>query len=521
MARDVGTSRGPDPSKGSGTGERNPEPTREQQARKLLDQADQIRRRAEVERRLGNDRDYNDMSDQAENLEKEAHKLTSVDPIGEALLRGATPAKEQPKAKPAPPKAGPAAPARPATPAPAATSGVAATAGTSTTDLGGTPNPDGLFKVPGGAKVWEGPDKYWYVVYTVPGSNPPVPMAWRIENDDDVAAIFGAGNTPQVARTLTADEWKKAGVLTFGTSRQLANTSEHPFDAFAANFETEAKARPWLRDPEILALTTRAILENRAVTDAELGQTKWWNTHTDGERKWLATVNSAGTDEVASLVRDGRDKVRQAMIAAGVANPPEELVTGIGDRITGGTWTAQYAQNQIVKLADPYAQGDMDPTLKTWVTDLAAKGTTLNTLADNSATVDKLISAWLGPAVGAGWSKAERERWAGKLRNDPQASEELTRTLQQQRLLMFPEYQDPNATYDAIAAPWRGQVQNAWGETIDETDPFFTQVVRSNDLVAAQQMLRQEGRKRGVAKVVYDDLSVVGSAFGGSLRPAA
>jgi hypothetical protein len=287
----------------------------------------------------------------------------------------------------------------------------------------GDPNADGKYTVPGGSEIWAGPDGFWYVVYKVPGTG--TPIAWRIENNDDVAAIFGPGNPWKVDRTLSADEWKSAGVLVFGASRMLANTNKHPFDAFVANFDTEAQIRPWLRDPEILALTTRAILEGRDVTEAELAGTNWWKGHTEGERQWIATA-AKDPATAQQMVQDGHDRVRALMIKLGISNPPDKLVELIGNRLTAGTWTADYAQAQISKLADPYAPGNLDPTLAIWVKDLQNDGVTMNTLKDNTDKVDQLIRTWIGPAYADSISKDQREVWASRLRNDPQAEEEIT-----------------------------------------------------------------------------------------------
>lgn len=387
-------------------------------------------------------------------------------------------------------------------------------------DAGGAPNPDGKFGIPGGAQIWKNEgDGYWYAIYTVPGSQPPVPLAWRIESNDDVAAIFGPGNEWKLDRTLTAEQWRAEGVLSFGPSRQLANLSEHPFDAFTANFNTEANIRPWLRDPEILALTTRAILEGREVTDAELAGTNWWRTHTEAERSWIGEY-AKDPKTAQQKIQDGWDNVRKTMIQLGVSNPPEQLVQLIANRVTAGTWSQAYAQNQISKLADPFAPGTMDPTLSLWVNDLAKGGVKLNTLAENTGKVDELVKRWLGPAYAKSISKDQMMVWAGRLRNDPQAEEEIVAELKRKRLSLFPEYENENLSYEDIASTWRGVVTQMWGQAPDETDPLFQQIVRMNDLSSAQELLRREGLQRNVGTVVDQSLSDLGAVFGSGVRRA-
>jgi hypothetical protein len=425
----------------------------------------------------------------------------------------------------------PAAPASPpaASPAPSTGGGSGSTPAPSggaapapTANLGGTPNPDGKFGIPGGGEIWKGPDNYWYAVYRVPITG--TPLAWRIENDDDVAAIFGTQDKSKwrVDKTLSAEDWKNAGVLQFGSSRLLRNTNEHPFDQFVATFETESKVRPWLRDPELMAINVKAFLEGRTPTVAEWEGSNWWQTHTKGERDWMVTYN---TDPASAkqLVQDGRDTVRKLLVQSGVSEPPETLVTWLGDRITGGTWTQAYAYGQIAKLADSGAPGELDDALKPLLAN-----TSLNTLAGHTSKVDALVRTWLGPAFAAGWTKQQKESWASRLRNDPFAEEELIQDLREQRKVLYPEYEDDTKSYESIAAPWRGVWAQMWGTPPDETDALFQRVIRlggqlgsekePGGLEGVQQLLRKEGIARGNGTVTAQALSSIGQGFGDGVR---
>ncbi|MFO7165527.1 MAG: hypothetical protein DIU75_019605, partial [Mycolicibacterium hassiacum] len=132
--------------------------------------------------------------------------------------------------------------------------------------------------------------------------------------------------------------------------------------------------------------------------------------------------------------------------------------------------------------------------------------------------VRQMIQRWLGPAYAANWTDQHIAEWAGRLRNDPDAKQELEDVLRKHRMALFPEYDNPNLTYEDIAAPWRGVVQQIWGQTADETDPLFMRIVRTNDLATAEQILRTEGLRRGIGTVVNDVMAAATSAFGGGVQ---
>lgn len=389
-------------------------------------------------------------------------------------------------------------------------------------------DPNAKHGIPGGGQIVENTaDGYWYVVYPVPESTAGTQLAYRIEDHDDLTAIFGPGVDWKVDRTDSWDPVNGKGYIDFGPSRQLANLSAHPFDAFVDNFQTEANVRPWLRDPEVLALTTRALLEGRTVTQAELAGTNWWKTNNDAQRQWASTAASDPAT-AQQKINDARIQTKQILGQMGIANPPAGLAEWMADQVTSGRWTQVQLNGQISKLADPYASGDLDPELAQ-----RAAGMGLATQQDNTSKVDGLLDTWLGPVGKGGWTQQMRDDAAGKLRNDPSgaAEDQLVKQLQQQRLALLPEYADPSLSYDAIAANWRGQFQQIWGQPADETDPLFQQVLRvggqppSKDqpsgLSGVQQLLLNEGLKRGVGAVTDKALSDLGQAFGGTQRSAA
>lgn len=391
--------------------------------------------------------------------------------------------------------------------------GAPAAAGTPPTAPAAGP-PDQLLAIPGGAETWRVAGGQWFVAYTAPGSNPPVPMVWRIRDDDQLKAIFGPDRAPTPTRELTSGEFNALGPIQFGFADELANKSQHPFDTFVEDFDKILSVQPWLRDPEILAITAAALLEGREVTDAELASTDWWKTHNDSQRSWIR-LSASDPSTANQRLSDGRTAIRSAMLKAGISDPPDSLVNLVADRWTYGDWSEADVNAQIAKIADPGAPGELKPE----VADAVGK-LDLTTIADDTRKVDGLVNQWLGPAYARGWTDDQKKQWASKLHSDPNGEMELVQTLQQQRLALFPEYTNQNLTYDDIAAPWRSVVADTWGEPADETDPLFTQIVRANDLAANQQTLRQVGLQRGVGKVVNDALSAVDVGLGGSLRKA-
>ncbi len=140
---------------------------------------------------------------------------------------------------------------------------------------------------------------------------------------------------------------------------------------------------------------------------------------------------------------------------------------------------------------------------------------------EHEDTVQRMVSQWLGPAAGQGWTEEQTRRWAGQLRNDPNAEQNLLDELKRQRLALYPEHENPDLAYEDIAAPWRGFVQQHWGQQADEMDPLFAKLIRQNDAAENLALLRREGLARGVGQVEQDLQSETLRAFGGQVRASA
>ena len=368
--------------------------------------------------------------------------------------------------------------------------------------------PQDLHQVPPGAEVWEVEGRHFLVWY-VPFTDPPVPLAWFVSSSEERKAL--GIDTNKIDRKFKS--WKQfyaTGVLRHGDTRELVNTRVHPWELLKQHYEQEVAIKPYLADPEILALWAAAMMEGREITEGELKTTKWWRTHSQAEREWLL-LNASDPATADRLIRDNRLRVADLLRSSGVANASEALINLIADNWTQGKWTEVYAMQQIRLLADPYAEGELDPELR---------GLTggLDRTREGEDEVRQMIQRWLGPAYAANWTDQHIAEWAGRLRNDPDAKQELEDVLRKHRMALFPEYDNPNLTYEDIAAPWRGVVQQIWGQTADETDPLFMRIVRTNDLATAEQILRTEGLRRGIGTVVNDVMAAATSAFGGGVQ---
>lgn len=368
--------------------------------------------------------------------------------------------------------------------------------------------PQDLHQVPPGAEVWEVEGRHFLVWY-VPFTDPPVPLAWFVSSSEERQAL--GIDTNKIDRKFKSwDQFYATGVLRHGDTRELVNTRVHPWELLKQHYEQEVAIKPYLADPEILALWAAAMMEGREITEGELKTTNWWRTHSQAERDWLL-LNASDPATAERLISDNRLRVADLLRSAGVANASEALINLIADNWTQGKWTEVYAVQQVRLLADPYAEGELDPELR---------GMTegLDRTREREDEVRQMIQRWLGPAYAANWTDQHIAEWAGRLRNDPDAKQELEDVLRKHRMALFPEYDNPNLTYEDIAAPWRGVVQQIWGQTADETDPLFMRIVRTNDLATAEQILRTEGLRRGIGTVVNDLVASATSAFGGGVQ---
>lgn len=373
--------------------------------------------------------------------------------------------------------------------------------------------PQDLHQVPPGAEVWEVDGRHFLVWY-VPNTQPPVPLAWFVSSSADRQAL-GIDTSKVDRKFKSMAEFQATGALRHGDSRELLNTTENPFDQIKSNYETEVKVKPWLADPEIMALWAAAALEGRSITDAELKGTEWWRTRSEAERQWL-TLNASDPATADRIIEDNRLRVQDLLTQAGIDNASDDLVRLVADNWTTGKWSEAYAAKQIQLLADPFAEGTLD-------TEIVDFREGLDTTRGREDEVRRMFEDWVGPAYTKYIGEQEIARWAGRLRNDPDARIQLEDFLSRQfRTFYNPDGKaygnDPTLRYSDVAPMWRNVFQQVWGQAPDETSDLFTEIVRTNDVAAATRRLRQEGIKQGNESVVNSALSAVGAAFGGAVR---
>ncbi len=346
---------------------------------------------------------------------------------------------------------------------------------------------------PDDAQVWRIGNKT-YLIYVVPGSRPPIYVAWEGMSEENIQSWFGPDQPIVYDRQMSGNDAKGLGVLFAGSDVELANFDENPFVTWAQTMATQAKTQPWILDDDYQAMLLEATLENRDLSDAEVQSTEWWQTHSEAQRSWMKVFH--GDPATAEqMINDNRIMARQMLLDAGMENPSEELIFYMADQATMGNWSEIYFNSQVAAISDPASGIVMDEGLA----NIWNEG--MGVTQGEEDTVRALLLEWLGPVFGA-WDEDQIALYAGKLRNDPDAEMNLIQQLQDERMALFPEYEDRNVSYQAMAAPWRQFMQNQWGEKADETDPLFQTMIKNNDATLNGQLLIKEGLNRGVGKVV-------------------
>lgn len=378
-------------------------------------------------------------------------------------------------------------------------------------------------QLPAGGEIWLVDNAHWYVVYRHNG----IPMLWHIENSARLEAIFGAKPIAPQYRVSSAEVRRQGGIHT-GVSSGIKPPSAagEAYDPIAlllggGDYERMVVVQPWLKDREILSVYVQAALEGRTPYDWEIQATNWWRSRTEAERKWVATVG-ADPETAQRMLQDTHIITRDAMMKAGIRAPHEALVTVFAAKLTTGQWTKEYWQAQMNLLADPYADPRGQAALDSDVVKLIHRIGNVDQTRKGEDEVKEMVHRWLGPKTASGWTEENIKHWAGQFRNDPDAKTNLGELLRRQFQVMFPVYADnPYADYESVAGAWRGFVNSIWGQDPDESDELFLRVVGMNDAQAAGELLRSEGLKRGIGKVVNEVTQGLGQQFNFGVRERA
>jgi hypothetical protein len=380
--------------------------------------------------------------------------------------------------------------------------------------------------IPTGAEYWNVDGEY-YIVYYIPGTNTPIYYDSSLE---DLKNIFGPVEFPGIEQTIkspTAEEWNSA--IRFGDSLELAdpnvyNPEVSPWSSFIDTIATESKIRPWLQDAEMIERLAEATLEGRTVTDAEWQSTNWWRTHTQAERDWLLLAQSNATDFTSVLTADAERKIqddkaaiKNLMEQSGISNPSDELVSWVGQKLTTGLWSDSYVAEQVKVLSDPTLETNMDVELDNFITSGAID---YDTTRAGESQVKRLSKEIMGPVFGGNLAENQISKWAGMIRNDPDAEIEIRDKMMSMVKGLFGENTAEGLTYEEIAAPWRGFTSNVWGGTLDETSNLFQNVIKANDITKANQLLYTAGLQDGGSEKIKTEVknNIVGAFGGGSVR---
>jgi hypothetical protein len=357
----------------------------------------------------------------------------------------------------------------------------------------------------------------FYIVYEVPGSQGelydgnPLYLAYELKDNDLFSAgLLSQGETaPQPNATMDQAFFDAIAIVT-GNTDQLSAEIDNPFASFVETITEQSQVAPWITDPEMLALIAEAAVEGRTVSDAEWQTTNWYRTHSEAEREWLRTYYE-DPSTAAQSITDGQIAIANALQASGVANAPEALVNWIADKFVTGQWTQNYTTEQISLFADPYATGKRDTDFESYLTSTAITG--VDRTSQREAEVRELYAQYLGPVLGK-VTDSEAAELAGRLRNDPDFKDQLIAGLKQSRLAAFSNYTNPELTYEDIARPWRNLTASVWGQSADETQGWWQEMVKTNDFAKAEETLRTKGLELDVTQVTQDASSALTQALG-------
>ncbi len=353
-----------------------------------------------------------------------------------------------------------------------------------------------------------------FVVFFIPGFEPPVPMIWHVEKPEDLQALFG---THAIAydRVMSAAELDSTGALFQGVRTEVDLTEGNPWEGWLERFEREASVRPYLLDPEVAAMFAAAGLEGRTPTTAEVESTQWFQDHSGAEQTWLL-LDAANPKGAAALRDANRRTVKQLLVSAGVFEPDDRITDFIADRWTTGLWTEVMARDQINAVADPFYDSTVDDGLVNIIDD-PNDPLSIDRNTDREEWARAQARKWLGPTFGMLSDQQVRDI-AGRLRNDPNYEAEWIADLQSQRLGLFPAFEDPLRSYDEIAQPWRSVWFQIMGKDPDETTSAFQDTVQGNDLASAKTAIRKHGLDTNNAQVVGNFTQDAFRAFGGGAR---
>lgn len=368
--------------------------------------------------------------------------------------------------------------------------------------------------LPGNAtELWKVGDEI-YAVFYIPDTDPPVPLLMAVPNTEVAKTYFKDGKVV-FDRITDGAGATKAGAIYWGDVADLKDRDGDPWAGFLQKMDRAREVMPWLEDPEVWSIVAGAYLEGRPVEDWELAATDYFQGKTEAERAWMTKVAQDPATAV-QIAADNLTTVYNWIASTGMGDIDPLLAEYIANQWTTGVWTETYARGQIRKLAGGGEHVDLDPGLDEYI---RQEEVVIETAATYRDQVMRMWADWLGSGFPP--SDDEISKWAGILLDDPEAGQaRLTEHLRQQRLALFPEYDDPTLRWVDIAAPWKSMAQQMWGVPVDESDPRFQDIVKMNNATEAKKEMRRIGIAEGYERVRGEMLRGLDSGMRRNVRGA-
>lgn len=358
----------------------------------------------------------------------------------------------------------------------------------------------------GKPQIWKVGGRY-FVAYNIPRTQ--TPLVWEA-TEAEIKERYGGIDSPMppIDRQMSEQDFATLSPWLGGRISEIRLTTDDPWSQFYADYRESAELRPWLNDPDMMATIATAYLEGRTPTADELSQTKWWKRHTAAEREWLETSVTLGPEEIRRQASDRTRQIQTMLREAGANNVPKHVAAWMAGQHLSGRWGDEYLTEQIRKLADPYAPGELNGGI---IQRLRDKGVDINQTRAEEDTVRDMATRWLGPTMGS-MGQNEIERWAGRIRNDPDAAMELEQHLKMVRKGLFPGHENENLTYEDIVAPVRNLATSIWGRPVMDNEAMLVDLANLGDYTEMQKRLRKTGLDQGIEKVVTDALDELGNS---------
>jgi len=396
----------------------------------------------------------------------------------------------------------------------------------------------GFNNIPTGAKVFD-VDGDYYLGYLVPGGDGSlytgsIYMMYQVPNNDfvksglltDASAFKGANSF------LTKEDLNTGGAIVAGTTAELEGIEGNPFLQFVERINDNVAISPWLATADGLALSAEVALEGRDPTPGEYRQLKWFQETTEEQRDWYELSLGRGFSnlplDAKQAYENTRRNVKNNLLSLGIAggfdpetgmlrDVPPGLVDYISQKAVSGEWSESKTTEQLRLFADPFAAGERDEAFFNVVE--AGGYDQIDRQMQYEDTVRQEALKWLGPVAG-NYNSTWVANWGSRLRSgEADAFQQLQTMLKQQRVALFDAYTNPELTYEDISQPWRNIAENAWGEVPDESQTYFQDIVKNNNVTYANEVLTKVGLEQGNDKVVNDALNSLEQSIGqGTVR---